>query len=414
MNGVQVLAFGCRLNALEAEVIRRRAAEAGLRDAVIVNSCAVTAEAERQARQAIRKARRSRPSSRIVVTGCAAQLAPDRFAAMPEVDRVLGNREKLDAASYAGGPRIQAGATADRAPPPPLAASPEGRARAFVQIQQGCDHRCTFCIIPFARGPNRSVPATEIAREVAALVETGVREAVLTGVDITDYGADAGAGPRLGALVRGILDRAPGLARLRLSSLDPAEAAADAALLDAIADESRLMPHFHLSVQSGSDPVLRRMARRHRRADVAAFCAAVRARRPDAVFGADLIAGFPTETEAMFEETRALVDEAGLTFLHVFPCSVRPGTPAARMPQLPAGIRRARAALLREAGARRLDRFLASRRGMVERVLVEDGRAARTEQFARMELDRPAASGEILRARVVGRADGRLRGRLTG
>ncbi len=409
MNAPEVLTFGCRLNAFESEVIRRRAAEAGLRDAVIVNSCAVTAEAERQARQAIRKARRSRPTARIIVTGCAAQLFPNRFAAMPEVDRVIGNREKLRAASYAGDTALQVGDIMSvREGAAHLVEGVAGRARAFVQIQQGCDHRCTFCIIPFARGPNRSLPEDEIRRQIRLLTASGCREVVLTGVDITDYGRDAHGVPMLGRLVRSLLAQLPELPRLRLSSLDPAEA--DDELMRAIAEEPRLMPHFHLSVQSGSAMILKRMARRHSPGDVTDFCEAVRRVRPDAVFGADLIAGFPTETEAMFAGTLELIREAGLTFLHVFPYSARPGTPAARMPQLPAAVRRERAAVLRAAGDDRRDRFLRSRAGVVERVLVETGRTGRTEHFARLNLDRPARPGALIRARVTGTASGRLTG----
>ncbi len=410
MNAPEVMTFGCRLNAVESEIVRRRAAEAGMADAVIVNTCAVTAEAERQARQAIRRARREAPHKRIVATGCAVQLDPDRYAAMPEVDLAIGNREKLFARSYRGDvPDRQVGdIMAAREGASHLIDGIEGRARAFVQIQQGCDHRCTFCIIPFARGPNRSAAPEIVIEQVRRLTENGYREAVLTGVDITDYGSDPGGEIGLGALAQRILAEVPDLPRLRLSSLDPAEI--DGALLRAIAEHDRLMPHFHLSVQSGSDLILKRMRRRHGRADVIRFCDQVRGLRPDAVFGADLIAGFPTETDAMFGETESLVAEAGLTWLHVFPYSERPGTPAARMPQVPRPVRKARAAALRRLAADRSDRHLDTRRGRRERVLVETPDGGRTEQFARIALDREAAPGSIVTARVAGHDDGVLRG----
>ena len=414
MSAPEIITFGCRLNALESEIIRRRAAEAGLADAVIVNTCAVTAEAERQARQAIRRARREASHKRIVVTGCAAQLDPDRYAAMPEVDQVIGNREKLSAESYSDrAPDRQVGdIMAAREGAAHLIDGIEGRARAFVQVQQGCDHRCTFCIIPFARGPNRSLTPETVIGQIRRLTENGYREAVLTGVDITDYGSDLAGEAGLGALVERILAEVPELPRLRLSSLDPSEI--DARLLRAIAAERRLMPHFHLSVQAGSDLILKRMRRRHSRADVVRFCDRVRDLRPDAVFGADLIAGFPTETEAMFGETERLVAEAGLTWLHVFPYSERPGTPAARMPQLPRPVRKTRAAALRRLARERIARHLETRRGRCEQVLVETPDGGRTEQFARIALDREAAPGSIVAARVTGQEGGVLRGVLEG
>ncbi|MCY4546994.1 MAG: tRNA (N(6)-L-threonylcarbamoyladenosine(37)-C(2))-methylthiotransferase MtaB [Defluviicoccus sp.] len=414
MSAPEIVTFGCRLNALESEIIRRRAAEAGLADAVIVNTCAVTAEAERQARQAIRRARRDAPHKRIVVAGCAAQLDPARYAAMPGVDRVLGNREKLSASSYAAqAPEVGVGdIMAAREGASHLIDGIAGRARAFVQIQQGCDHRCTFCIIPFARGPNRSLAPDAVIAQIRLLADNGYREAVLTGVDITDYGSDLAGGAGLGALVGRILAEVPQLPRLRLSSLDPSEI--DAELLRAIAAEERLMPHFHLSVQAGSDLILKRMRRRHSRADVVRFCGEARRLRPDAVFGADLIAGFPTETDAMFGETESLVAEAGLTWLHVFPYSERPGTPAARMPQVPRPLRKTRAAALRRLARDRLARHLETRRGRRERVLVETPHGGRTEQYARIALDRPAAPGSIVAALVTGQADGELRGVVDG
>ena len=414
MSAPEIVTFGCRLNAVESEIVRRRAAEAGLADAVIVNTCAVTAEAERQARQAIRRARRRAPHKRIVAAGCAVQLDPGRYAAMPEVDLVLGNREKLAAGSYrAGAPgRLVGDIMAAREGAAHLIDGIEGRARAFVQIQQGCDHRCTFCIIPFARGPNRSLAPEAVIAQLRRLAGNGYREAVLTGVDITDYGADRGEADGLGALVERILAEIPELPRLRLSSLDPSEI--DARLMRAIGAHDRLMPHFHLSVQAGSDLILKRMRRRHSRADVVRFCAEARALRPDAAFGADLIAGFPTETDAMFAETESLLAEAGLTWLHVFPYSERPGTPAARMPQTPRATRKTRAAALRRLARDRVARHLETRRGRTEQVLVETPDRGRTEQYARIALDRAAAPGSIVAARVTGQADGVLQGAVEG
>ncbi|MGH6953588.1 MAG: tRNA (N(6)-L-threonylcarbamoyladenosine(37)-C(2))-methylthiotransferase MtaB, partial [Alphaproteobacteria bacterium] len=329
-----IITFGCRLNAYESEAMRALARGAGLADAVIVNSCAVTAEAERQARQAIRKVRRERPEARIIVTGCAAQIDPERFAAMPEVDQVWGNREKLDPRSYGGpGGRILVGdIMAARETASHLVDGFESRARAFVQVQQGCDHRCTFCIIPFGRGPSRSVPMGAVAEETRRFVARGYNEVVLTGVDLTAYGQDLPGRPTLGQMVRRLLRAVPDLPRLRLSSLDAVEV--DGELKRAIAEEPRLMPHLHLSLQSGDDMILKRMKRRHGRADALGLCAELRSLRPDVALGADLIAGFPTESEASFENSLSLVDACGLTYLHVFPFSPRPGTPAARMPQV--------------------------------------------------------------------------------
>jgi threonylcarbamoyladenosine tRNA methylthiotransferase MtaB len=402
-----VLTFGCRLNAYESEVMRGHAAAAGLGDAVIINTCAVTGEAVRQARQAIRKAKRERPDARIVVTGCAAQLDAEAFAAMPEVDRVLGNAEKLDPRAWIGEAPVAVGdIQAVHETAAHLIDGLAERARAFVQVQQGCDHRCSFCIIPYARGPNRSVPLGRIVEQVRRLVGNGIREVVLTGVDITAYGADLPGRPTLGGLVRRLLAQVPELPRLRLSSIDPAEI--DPQLLQAIEQEERLMPHLHLSVQAGDDLVLKRMKRRHGRDDVLRLVEAARARRADVAFGADLIAGFPTESDAMFERSLALVAEAELTFLHVFPYSARGGTPAARMPQLPMPERRARAARLRAAGEAALGRFLAGRVGATESVLVEDGRRGRSAHYAAVELAAPGRAGDIVAARIAGIADGRL------
>jgi threonylcarbamoyladenosine tRNA methylthiotransferase MtaB len=416
---VDVVTFGCRLNAYESEVIRRQATAAGLADAVVVNSCAVTAEAVRQARQAIRKAKRERPGARIIVTGCAAQTEPATFAAMDEVDRVLGNEEKLSVSAWS-----DAGASFARAPfgvdaeekivvndimavretALHLIDGIEGRARAFVQVQNGCDHRCTFCIIPYGRGNSRSVPMGEVVAQVRALVARGYREVVLTGVDITSYGANLPGTPKLGTLVKQILRHVPELARLRLSSIDSVEADRD--LLDALADEPRLMPHLHLSLQAGDDLILKRMKRRHARADAIAFCDQVRRLRPDIVFGGDIIAGFPTESEEMFSRSLGLVDDCGLTHLHVFPFSPRPGTPAARMPQVAGPVIKARARRLRDKGAAALRQHLDAQVGAEHRVLTESDDCGRTEQFTQVKLAGPVEPGVILNRRITGH-DGR-------
>ena len=402
MSGLDVITFGCRVNAYESEVIRRLAHEAGLANAIIVNTCAVTAEAERQARQAIRKARRHRPDARIIVTGCAAQIDPRRYAVMAEVDQVIGNTEKLTREAYGAtaGPLAVNDIQAARESALHLIEGFEGRARAFVQVQQGCDHRCTFCIIPYGRGPSRSVPIGAIAEQVRALVANGVQEIVLTGVDITDYGKDLPGHPTLGQLVRRLLAAVPELQRLRLSSLDPAEI--DAELFRLVAEERRLMPHLHLSLQAGDDLILKRMKRRHSRAQAIAVAARLKSLRPDIALGADLIAGFPTESEAMFENTLALIEACGLAFVHVFPYSARDGTPAARMPQVPVAERRARARRLREAGAAALAHFLKGRVGTESDVLVEQDARGRTEHFVPVRLDRPAMPGSVIRAEIVG------------
>ena len=411
----QIVTFGCRLNAWESEAMRRLAADRG--DLVVFNTCAVTAEAERQARQAIRKARRERPEARIVVTGCAAQIAPERWLAMPEVDRVVGNREKLEAAAWAPeAPALMAGDIMSvRETAGHLLDGFGGRARAFVQVQQGCDHRCTFCIIPFGRGPNRSAPPDEVVAQTRRLLAAGAVEIVLTGVDIASWGADLPGAPRLGALVGRLLARLPELRRLRLSSLDPA--AIDEQLFRLLAEEPRLMPHLHLSAQAGDDLILKRMKRRHLAGDVLSLCARLRAARPEIVFGADLIAGFPTESEAMFANSLDLVEAAPLTWLHVFPYSPRSGTPAARMPQLPVPVRRERARRLRQAGEAAAQRFLESRLGCEERVAVERAGFGRTEQFAPVRLEGMAPpeeaspegpAGAVRRARVRGVEAGRL------
>ncbi len=404
---VEVVTFGCRLNALESEHMRQRAADAGLTDAVLVNTCAVTGEAVRQARQAIRHARRDHPSKPIIVAGCAAQIDPEPFAAMPEVDRILGNAEKLESQNYVldDGERVRIGdimAVRNSRGHRPVGIA--GHTRAFVEIQNGCDHRCTFCIIPFGRGNSRSVPPTAVIDQVRSLVERGYAEVVLTGVDITAYGADLDGGHTLGTLVRILLHAVPDLARLRLSSIDSIEV--DAALLAAIAEQPRLMPHFHLSLQHGDDMILKRMKRRHSRADAVAFTDAVRRLRPDVAFSADLIAGFPTETETMFANSLSIIEECELTTLHVFPFSPRPGTPAARMPQVPGPAIRERAARLREKGDAALSAHLAREQGTVRRLLVENGGIGRTEQFTPASVD--AAPGSFVDARITGRAGRRL------
>jgi threonylcarbamoyladenosine tRNA methylthiotransferase MtaB len=401
MSGLDIITFGCRLNAFESEVIRRHADAAGLTDAVIVNTCAVTGEAERQARQAIRRARRARPGARLIVTGCAAQIAPERYGAMPEVDQVLGNEEKLRPESYgAASTRILVeDILVVRDTASHLVDGFDGRARAFLQVQQGCDHRCTFCVIPLGRGNNRSVPMGAIAAQARHLVERGYRELVLTGVDITGFGADLPGRPSLGQLARRLLALLPGLARLRLSSLDPAEI--DDELWRLIGEEPRLMPHLHLSLQAGDDLVLKRMKRRHSRAKALAVCARARALRPDIALGADLIAGFPTESEAMFGRSLALIDEAGLDYVHVFPYSARPGTPAARMPQLGGSVVRERAARLREAAQGALARALERRVGTRAAVLVERPGFGHSEHYAPVRFASPAAAGELLSLRIA-------------
>jgi threonylcarbamoyladenosine tRNA methylthiotransferase MtaB len=416
---VEVVTFGCRLNAYEAEVIRRQAQAAGLTDTVVVNTCAVTAEAVRQSRQSIRRLKREQPHARIVVTGCAAQTEPKTFAAMPEVALVLGNEEKVSAEVWAAHRDILARESSGVAAEEKVAVNDimavtetaahlvdgfEGRARAFVQVQNGCDHRCTFCIIPFGRGNSRSVPMGEVVAQVRRLSAHGYREIVLTGVDLTGYGSNLPGRPKLGTLVKQILKHVPELARVRLSSIDSVEADGD--LLDAFANDARLMPHLHLSLQSGDDLILKRMKRRHLRADVMAFCAQVRRLRPDVVFGGDIIAGFPTESEDMFARSLDLVDACGLTHLHVFPFSPRPGTPAARMPQVAREVVKERARRLREKGAVALRRHLDAQVGARHRVLAETDDLGRTEHFTAVRLTAKSAPGAIVTVTVAGH-DGR-------
>ena len=409
-----IITLGCRLNAYESEVMRKHADDAGLKDAIIVNTCAVTGEAVRQATQTIRKLRRENPHARIIVTGCAAQVEPERFSALAEVDHVIGNDEKVKAETYrglstGGFERVQVNDIMSvRETAGHMIDGFGCRTRAYVQIQNGCDHRCTFCIIPFGRGPSRSVPAGEVVAQIRRLVERGYREVVLTGVDITAYGADLPGSTTLGALVRQVLKLVPELQRLRLSSIDQVEADKD--LMDAIGEEERLMPHLHLSMQAGDDMVLKRMKRRHSRADAISFCEQVRRLRPDMVFGADLIAGFPTETEDMFGKSLSVVDACGLTYLHVFPFSPRQGTPAARMPQIPRAVVKERAALLRDKGASVLSQFLTMQAGSEVEVLMEREGIGRTRQFAEIHLSASRQPGDIVRARVNGHDGRRLSG----
>jgi threonylcarbamoyladenosine tRNA methylthiotransferase MtaB len=410
---LDVVTFGCRLNAYESEAIRLRAGEAQLRDAVVVNTCAVTAEAVRQSRQAIRRLKRENPARRIIVTGCAAQTQPQTYAAMAEVDAVIGNAEKLTSQAYAdfgvgSAEKIRVNdIMALRETAPQMVDHFEGHTRAFLQVQNGCDHRCTFCVIPYGRGNSRSVPMGAVVSEARRLVEKGYPEIVLTGVDLTSYGADLPGAPGLGALVEKILRLIPGLKRLRLSSIDSIET--DAVLMRMIAEEDRLMPHFHLSAQSGDDMILKRMKRRHARADTIAFCDTVRAMRPDAAFSADLIAGFPTETDAMFENSLKLVDDAGLSSLHVFPYSPRAGTPAASMPQLPRGLVKERASRLRARGEAALAARLDAMRGTTHTVLAERGGIGRTPCFTPVEIG-PIPHGTFLPVAITGRRGDRLVG----
>jgi threonylcarbamoyladenosine tRNA methylthiotransferase MtaB len=409
-----IITLGCRLNAYESEVMRKHAGDAGLKDAIIINTCAVTAEAVRQATQTIRRMRRENPGARIIVTGCAAQIEPNRFSALAEVDHVVGNSEKVKAETFvglssAGFDRVQVNDIMSvRETAGHLIDGFGCRTRAYVQIQNGCDHRCTFCIIPYGRGPSRSVPAGEIVAQIRRLIESGHQEIVLTGVDITAYGQDLPGSMTLGVLVRQVLKLVPELERLRISSIDQVEA--DKALMDAIAEEERLMPHLHLSLQAGDDMVLKRMKRRHNRADAISFCKQVRRLRPDIAFGADLIAGFPTETEEMFANSLSIIDACELTYLHVFPFSSRDGTPAARMPQVPRGVVKKRAARLRDKGVGVLSHFLAKQTGSEVQVLMEREGIGRTQQFTEIHLPAVSLRSDIVHARVNGHDGRRLSG----
>lgn len=405
-NAPEIVTFGCRLNTYESEVMRGHAQKAGLEDAIIFNTCAVTQEAERSARKAIRKARRENPEARIIVTGCSAQINPDMYGRMEEVDQIIGNDLKLKEDSWTSGSEEKVRVNdimSVRETASHLIEGFEGHTRAFLQVQNGCDHRCTFCIIPYGRGNSRSVPIGEITQQVRTLVESGYKEIVMTGVDVTSYGPDLPGKPTLGQMIRRVLALVPELPRLRLSSLDPVEIDDD--LWQMIADEPRLMPHLHLSLQSGDDMVLKRMKRRHLRQDVIDICKRARELRPDMVFGADIIAGFPTETEEMFENTLAIVEECDLTFLHVFPYSERPGTPAAKMPVVEKAVRIERAARLREAGQIQVQNFLKSQVGKTRQIIVEKGNIGYTEHYAPVRIEGDVSQGSLQNVRVY-RVDG--------
>jgi len=422
MSEIEVVTLGCRLNAYESEVIRARASEAGLDKAVIVNTCAVTAEAVRQSRQAIRKLKRTHPDAPLIVTGCAAQIEPEMYAAMPEVDRVIGNEEKLSAKSYArdflkDAPRIMVNdimavrETAGQLLDSFTDSSFDSRTRAVLQVQNGCDHRCTFCIIPYGRGPSRSVGAGAVVAEAHRLVEAGFKEIVLSGVDLTAYGADLPGRPTLGALAAQILKHVPELQRLRLSSIDSIEA--DDALIRVIAEEERLMPHLHLSVQAGDDLILKRMKRRHLRAHTIDFCNRIRRLRPEIAFGADLIAGFPTETDEMFARTVSLIDEAGFSYVHVFPFSPRKGTPAARMKPVPHATIKQRARVLRTKGQIALSARLRSLIGSEQEILVEKSGIGRTPCFATVAFeDSRFVAGDVISVRIANSDERNLHGRV--
>ncbi len=410
-NALVLATLGCRLNAYESEAMREMANAAGLSDAVIVNTCAVTAEAVRKSQKEIRKLARDNPGARVIVTGCAAQTEPDRFASMDEVSLVLGNTEKMAPETWS---RVAIGDTEPVLVDDIMSVTETaghlidgfGRHRAYVQVQNGCDHRCTFCIIPYGRGNSRSVPAGVVVDQIARLVDRGFNEVVLTGVDLTSWGADLPGSPRLGDLVRRILKLVPDLPRLRISSIDSIEA--DPALMEAIATEPRLMPHLHLSLQSGDDLILKRMKRRHLRDDAIRFCEEARRMRPDMTFGADIIAGFPTETEAMFANSLDLVEDCGLTWLHIFPYSPRPGTPAARMPQVDGPTIRERAARLRAAGAEAVTRHLDAQIGRRATVLTERPDMGRTEQFTETVFDEPQPEGALIDVQITGHDGNRL------
>jgi threonylcarbamoyladenosine tRNA methylthiotransferase MtaB len=406
----QIVTLGCRLNAYESEAMREMANDAGISDAVIVNTCAVTAEAVRKSQKEIRRLRRENPQARMIVTGCAAQTEPERFAGMDEVDLVLGNTEKMAPQTWAtltpDTERVQVDDIMSVRETAGHLIDGFGRHRAYVQVQNGCDHRCTFCIIPFGRGNSRSVPAGVVVDQIKRLVDRGFNEVVLTGVDLTSWGADLPASPQLGDLVRRILKLVPDLPRLRISSIDSIEV--DPALMEAIATEPRLMPHLHLSLQAGDDMILKRMKRRHLRDDAIRFCEEALRLRPEMTFGADIIAGFPTETEAMFENSLRLVEECHLTWLHVFPYSPRPGTPAARMPQISGNIIKDRAARLRAMGAKAVEAHLEGAVGRTHQVLTEGAHMGRTEQFAEVRFATPQPEGTIIETIVSGHCDGHL------
>lgn len=396
----EVITFGCRLNSYESEIIRNNLAKSHLTNAVVINTCAVTKEAEKQARQVIRKIKRQDPSKTIIVTGCAAQNTPEMFASMSEVSKVLGNEEKLSSSNYfidekriAVNDIMSIKETANH-----LITSFEGKARAFIQVQNGCDHRCTFCMIPYGRGNSRSVPIGVIAQQIRLLLAENYQEIVFTGVDVTAYGADLPGKPSFAQMIRRIFALIPNLQRLRLSSIDVAEI--DDELFELFAYNPRIMPHFHISLQAGDNMILKRMKRRHNREQVVEFCNKLRVLRPEVSFGADIIAGFPTETDEMFENTRRLISEAGLQYLHVFPYSEREGTPAARMPQVPKQIRKERAAILRVEGIKELHKFFARNVGKDVNVLVEKNNMAHTENFIPVKLDGEYDIGQIIKAKL--------------
>lgn len=417
-NKPEIVTFGCRLNTYESEVIKNHAESAGLKNSVIFNTCAVTAEATRQAKQSIRRTRRRNPDANIIVTGCAAQIDPGQFSDMDEVDQILGNQEKLNAKSYQdfGMSKSERVAVNDimsvKETAPQFIDGYEERSRAFVQVQNGCDHRCTFCIIPYGRGNSRSVPAGEVVAQVQKLVNNGYQEVIITGVDITSYGPDLPGNPTLGMLCQKILKRVPDLKRLRLSSIDSIET--DEALFDIITGDQRMMPHLHLSLQAGDNMILKRMKRRHTREDSIEFCNRVLDARPDVVFGADIITGFPTETEEMFQNSLKLVDDCNLKYLHVFPYSERDGTPAARMPQLDRSIRKERASRLRTLGEQKVDALFKSQVGKQVSILIEkkmkddDAVIGHTEHFAPAKIYADVKIGDIAKARVTGYQDGIL------
>ena len=410
MSETEFISFGCRLNTFESEIMRAAAAKAGLENAIVFNTCAVTAEATRQARQAIRKAHKQNPDAQIIVTGCAAQTDPDMFANMPEVSRVLGNEEKLQFASWLPGsnrPRVDVSDIMKvKETRPPMIEALTGRTRAFVQVQNGCDHRCTFCIIPYGRGNSRSVQIADAVEQVRRLVASGHAEVVLTGVDLTSWGADLDGSPKLGALLVSILKQVPDLKRLRLSSIDSIEV--DEQLVEVLTGDLRVMPHLHLSLQSGDNMILKRMKRRHSREHTIEFCDMLRAKRPDMVFGADIIAGFPTETDEMFENSMKIVDESGLTYLHVFPYSPRPGTSAAKMPAVEQNVVKRRAAMLRTKGEMRQSDFMASQKGAVRDVLIETPSQGRTQHFALAKFETAMVPGAVVKAHVKSTAASHL------
>ena len=417
MNTPKFMTQGCRLNAYETEAMKELANAAGLKDIVVVNTCAVTAEAVRKSKQEIRKLRRDNPSSQMIVTGCAAQIEPKTFSEMSEVDLVVGNTEKMNSDTWneiSNKPDFVGKTEKVMVDDIMSVKNTAGhlidgfgtRSRAYVQVQNGCDHRCTFCIIPYGRGNSRSVPAGVVVDQIKRLVDTGYNEVVLTGVDITSWGADLPLMPKLGDLVQRILKLVPDLPRLRISSIDSIEA--DPALIDAISSEMRLMPHLHLSLQAGDDMILKRMKRRHLRDDAINFCLEMRSVRPDIVYGADIIAGFPTETEEMFENSLKLIEDCGLTWLHVFPFSPREGTPAARMPQMDRSIIKERAARLRSRGELAVQDHLAAQIGLEHNILIENERMGRTEGFTEVLFNKDQIKGSIVNAKIVSKSQTQL------